>query len=158
MRTLLLIALAACASRPNPNPNPNPNPIARQNANPAATCPLATCTLHGDFDGDSAPDTATIVRKDRRTLIHVDFADAGKPDELLGATPGAQWLIVGEDGEPSFEDISDDFSFLMRWGVEKVPLLVNEGQPGEAILLDGGDSAVIIFRRAGGWRIHYLGY
>jgi hypothetical protein len=134
--------------------------------------------LKGDFDGDGKQDrmfTATEngctppadvdeyeddAQQTCRVALVFEMADGKR--EILGLTPTTFYRVGEEDEgdpnepgrEPSTEEAPLDWSFVRRMEVR--PL--DKGRKGDGVLVDGGDSAAVIYRRDGKWMIEYLGY
>jgi hypothetical protein len=173
IQALILSTLAACARRaPAPTPPATPAPVTHRatTSSPAPHCFLGElCRLEGDFDGDGRKDSAVPVAgtcHDGECAAGFVFQFANGETARLGLQPD-RWLRVldPEDTVPGAqpteeEDIPEDLSFLMRWDVypgkfprTHVPLL-----HGDAVLLDTGDLAFVVWRAAGRWHMYDLGY
>lgn len=134
------------------------------------------CSATGDFDGDGKRDEVVLVRSDRGEGGLAILWGAGGA-ALLGAGLRCQTWTATElanlDGSPipaaSKEEIPADLGWLRLWEVwprkggsefvsprkRRVPAT---GALGDAILLDGGDAAVLVHRGADGWVQVHLGY
>lgn len=138
------------------------------------------CATRADLDGDARPDDVILVRSDRgEGGLAILWASGGAA--LLGAGQRCQQWTLTElpnlDGspipEPSLEEIPPDFSWLRRWAV--FPRKLEGGAPvfiapnnkrriaagpalGDALLLDGGDAAVLVYRTSNGWTQLHLGF
>lgn len=138
------------------------------------------CAARADLDGDARPDDVILVRSDRgEGGLAILWAAGGAA--ILGAGQRCQQWTLTElpnlDGspnpEPSLEEIPPDFSWLRRWDI--YPRQIHDGAPilkspnnkrriaaraalGDAILLDGGDAAVLVHRTSNGWTQLHLGF
>jgi hypothetical protein len=166
LRWLLpLAALAACSSRPGPAGPDDPVP---ESAPYHAECFIGPehCGLEGDFDGDGRADRVRTVRQKGGDRGALEFRFANGDVVLLGLREET-WLRLDEDEEDKMpgtswidEPIPEDFAFLTRWDVRPAyrvdpPI---PGLRGDALFLDGGDSAVLVWRAEDRWRVSYLGY
>lgn len=133
------------------------------------------CAAQADLDGDGQRDELVLVRSDRGVGgLAILWGKGGAA--LLGAGVRCQQWTVTElanlDGspipEPSREEVPADLDWLRLWevwrregdelvspGKRRVPA---NGALGDAILLDGGDAAVLVHRGADGWVQVHLGY
>lgn len=143
-----------------------------------AACDVALagpCAAPADLDGDGVRDELVLVRSDRGAGgLAILWGKGGAA--LLGAGVRCQAWTVTEladlDGspipEPSSEEVPADLDWLRLWEVwrregdawvsprkRRVPAT---GALGDAILLDGGDAAVLVHRGADGWVQVHLGY
>ena len=138
------------------------------------------CAARADLDGDARPDDVVLVRSDRgEGGLAILWASGGAA--LLGAGQRCQQWTLSElpnlDGSPnpppSREEIPADLDWLHRWDI--YPRRVEAGAPvfvspnnrrrftaatavGDALLLDGGDAAVLVHRSADGWTQLHLGF
>jgi len=143
-----------------------------------AACEVAlagSCAAQADLDGDGERDELVLVRSDRGEGGLAILWGAGG-SALLGAGVRCQTWTVTElanlDGSPiappSREEVPADLDWLRLWEVwrrdgaelvsprkRRVPAT---GALGDAILLDGGDAAVLVHRGADGWVQVQLGY
>lgn len=138
------------------------------------------CTLRADFDGDSLPDDAILVRSPHNAGgIAILWGHGGT--DLLGAGRHQCWLTSEQanlDGspvdEPCLEPIDPDLAWISRWSLltrtpaDPAPILrrpasTKSGHPapgalGDALLLDSGDAATALYRTSSGWTLMHLGY
>lgn len=140
------------------------------------------CALRGDFDGDGVRDDVVLVR-DGKGAAGLAFVWGKGGTELLGGgLHGPCWTtteVPDLDGAPAAEpcpvEIEADLDWLARWdlrprgGGSDGPVLLGRmhgaevrfpaaGAVGDGVLLDGGDAAAILYRRADGWTLMHLGY
>lgn len=149
----------------------------------APACDVALsgpCSVRGDFDGDGLGDDAVLVRDARRRGGLVFLWGKGGAELLGGGRRGRCWAVTevpDADGTAAPagcpEEIDVDFDWLARWDLrprevrDDGPVLVHRagrrasrapGALGDGLLVDGGDSAAVLYRSEGGWTLMYLGY
>jgi len=138
------------------------------------------CAARADLDGDARLDDVILVRSDRgEGGLAILWASGGAA--VLGAGQRCQQWTLEElpnlDGSPnpppSLEEIPANLDWLRRWDI--YPRRLEAGAPvlvapngkrrvtaatavGDALLLDGGDAAVLVHRSADGWTQLHLGF